>query len=61
MYQKPYLSQAFLMIFLGLSTLLNAGWADTTSSHLDVMTLSDSLEVEFGRIMVCGECDGGLP
>ncbi len=47
MYQKPYLSQVFLMIFLGLSTLLNAGWADTTSSHLDVMTLSDSLEVEF--------------
>ena len=47
MYQKPYISQVFFMIFLGISTLINAGWADTTSSHLDVMTLSDSLDVEF--------------
>lgn len=46
MYQKPYLSQAFFMIFLGLSAGLNAGRADTTRLHLDVMTLSDSLEVE---------------
>jgi membrane-bound lytic murein transglycosylase D len=47
MYRKPCLSLAFLMIFLGLPSLLNAGWADTTGSHLDVMTLPDSLEVEF--------------
>ncbi len=47
MYQKLYLSQVFFMIFLGISTLLNAGWSDTTRSHLDVMTLTDSLDVEF--------------
>ncbi len=47
MYQKPYLSKAFLIFFIGLSQLLYAGRADTTSTHLDVMTLSDSLEVEF--------------
>jgi membrane-bound lytic murein transglycosylase D len=47
MYQKLDLSLAFLMILLGLSTGTNAGWADTTSSKLDMMTLSDSLDVEF--------------
>ncbi len=46
MYQKTYLSQAFFVIFLGISQLLNAGKADTTSSDLNVMTLADSLEIE---------------
>jgi membrane-bound lytic murein transglycosylase D len=46
MYKKPYVSQAFLMIFLGFSIGLKAGWADTTRSHMDVMTLADSMEVE---------------
>ena len=47
MYQKPYLSQVFFMVFLGISTLINAGWADTTSSYLEKMTLFDSLDVKF--------------
>jgi membrane-bound lytic murein transglycosylase D len=47
MYQKPNLSKAFLIFFIGLSQLLQAGRADTTSTQLDVMSLSDSLEAEF--------------
>ncbi len=47
MSQKPCLSPALLMTFLVLSPFLNAEWTDTTVSYLDVMTHSDSMEIEF--------------
>ncbi len=46
MYHKPHVTQVFLLIFLGLSSGLKAGRADTTLLPLEKMTLADSMEVE---------------